>query len=196
MVPRREWLPKYGPGDGKPVTRYHYSGYGSGKPGAKRMGKLGSSYGLGAESRSPLPPGVTSVTLFHPEGMMADGRGWVPPPPGVRDMQEHFIGKGIPWWEDRERDVTCAANLSREEAEALCLEYRVPSFLRITFGEGWDSFHVLQMKEERGKMKRRREFRVSGVNPQEVLEVAERTVGLKIPKIPEDFLKRQRTTGV
>ena len=190
VVPRREWLPKYHFNGGeKQPPHYRHEDYGHEKEQPKKPKKLGGSYGIGAIPRSPLPKGVTSITVFQPEILMSANNGWDKPAMGVRFIQDAMIERGIPWWEDKKKDVTAAANLSVEDATNMCLSNNVPSFIHISFGEAWDSFHTIHYVKDRIGMKKKKEHRITGINPAEVLDKVQSTLGMTVPKIPSDIVK-------
>ena len=187
-APRREWLPKYHGGEKAPPY-YRHEDYGHEKEQPKKPKKLGGSYGIGAIPRSTLPEGVTTITVFQPEILMSANNGWVIPATGVRFVQDEMITRNIPWWEDKKKEVTAAANLSVEDATSLCLGNNVPSFIHISFGEARDSFHTIHYRKDRTGMKKKREHRVTGINPAEVLDKVQSTLGMTIPKIPSGIVK-------
>lgn len=187
LVPRREWFPKYGPADGKRVTRYRHDGYGHEPEPERGRRKLTDGCGVGAVPRSPLPEGARSLTVFQPERIMYSHPGWTAPAPGIIRLQEALTAAGVRWWEDRKRDVTVAADLSADRAAELCGQHAVPSFMHIAFGDGNDSFHAQHLRADRnGRMRKVREKRILGINPEEVLEKAESELGMKIPPMPEE----------
>ena len=131
LVPRREWFPKYGPADGKRVTRYRHDGYGHEPEPERGRRKLTDGCGVGAVPRSPLPEGARSLTVFQPERIMYSHPGWTAPAPGIIRLQEALTAAGVRWWEDRKRDVTVAADLSADRAAELCGQHAVPSFIPV-----------------------------------------------------------------
>lgn len=190
VVPRREWLPKYHFNGGeKTLLYYRHEDYGHEKEQPKKPKKLGGNYGIGAIPRSTLPEGVTSITVFQPEILMPANHGWVKPAMGVRFVQDEMITRNIPWWEDKKKEVTAAANLSVEDATSMCLDNNVPSFIHISFGEARDSFHIIHYTKDRTGMKKKKERRIIGINPAEVLDKVQSTLGMTIPKIPSGIMK-------
>lgn len=184
VAARREHFPKYQfEGGVKPPPQYRHDNYGHEKEGAKVRKKLGKDFGIGAIPRSPLPDGIQSLTIFQPEILMKTSA-WENPSPGVRRIQDTLSEMTISWWEDKNQNVTIAANLSFDDACRLCLEEGVPSFVAIIFPEERDSFRTVYMVSERGGMKKKREHRVTGITPSEVLEKAESTLGFKVPLPP------------
>lgn len=190
LVPRREWFHyhSYGPAEQAP-KRYRHEDFGSEKPAPKGRKKLGSGGGIGAVPRSPLPPGMDSITVFCPElltiGRQADARTLA----RLSRVVDAFIADGVKWWEDKDRDVPVAANLSREDAERICTDVGLGAFLRMEFGTERDSFRSAMYTLGREGFREGRVHRVLCINPPEILEVAERTVGVRIPKIPEGIMK-------
>ena len=185
VVPRKEWFPKRRSNGGeKPPPSYRHEDYGHEKQPPWKPNKLGEDYGIGAISRSPLPPGITSITVFQPEILMHASQGWVKPAMGVRFVQDEMIARNILWWNDKKKDVTAAANISVEDATNMCLNNNVPSFIHISFGEAWDSFHTIHYVNGRTGMRKKREHRITGINPAEVLDKVQSTLGIIIPEIP------------
>lgn len=189
-APRRDRFPKYHFNGGeKAPPHYRHEYYGHEKEQPKKPKKLGGNYGIGAIPRSTLPEWVTTITVFQPEILMSAKNGWVKPAMGVRFVQDEMITRNIPWWEDKMKEVTAAANLSVEDATSLCLSNNVPSFIHISFGEAWDSFHTIHYRKDRTGMKKKKEHRVTGINPAEVLDKVQSTLGMTIPKIPSGIVK-------
>ena len=196
VVPRRERFPRsFGPAEKAPV-RYRHEDFGNEKPGPKQRKKLGSGYGIGAVPRSPLPEGVDSVTVFCPELLSGGREADVRLLAAIGRLKDGMAAGGIKWWEDRRTDVSCAANLSREQAEELCLSSGVDSFLRFDFGPERDSFRSARYSLGREGFREGRVHRVGGVNPTEILEKAEATAGVSIPKIPPGIMKGNDGNGV
>ena len=115
---------------------------------------------------------------------MHASQGWVKPAMGVRFVQDEMIARNILWWNDKKKDVTAAANISVEDATNMCLNNNVPSFIHISFGEAWDSFHTIHYVNGRTGMRKKREHRITGINPAEVLDKVQSTLGIIIPEIP------------
>ena len=194
--PERHSRPMGTPVPERRKFHHHTHGTGGGETDAGRGRTKTDNRGFGCVPKPKVPDTTRTLVIMEPEPLMSGKDPYFQPSYGRFALQKQLREEGIGYVDDAQSCTTSIADISRERAEELCRENGLKSFLFIEIGSGRDWFHSVHMTCSRsGRFRRLREYRLSGLEKDNIYERIESHLLMRFPDLSALGVDTERKAG-
>lgn len=186
VVPRPERKPRPGKTPIIERRKFHHHRHGTGgqETDVERDKVKTDNMGFGCVPKPKVSESAKTIVIMEPEPLMRGKDPFFQVSFGMYALQKQLRDEGLKYASDAKTGVTSFINIDREKAEGLCREHSLKSMLFIEIGENRDWFHSIHLScSKYGKIRKIREYRLVGLEKENVFERIESQLLMKFPDL-------------